>query len=148
MKQLQQKAAMLQSVGGSRITGGAENENIVAHWKSHDVDKRTARARCYWAWDCHTCDRQNLSEYEDTHVAKCNHCGASVSVEIVDTYAADLAAEATRLAARVQELEGVIKKTIEADEAATDELTKCFPDYEPQPEITNMLRAALRGSEP
>lgn len=38
MRQLEQKSAMLQSLGGPRITGGTDNEQQLAHWKSHDVD--------------------------------------------------------------------------------------------------------------
>lgn len=102
------------------------------------TDKRTARARCYWAWDCHTCDRQNLSEYEDTHVAKCNHCGASVSVEIVDSYAADLAAEATRLTAENERLR----------EACKEARVEIAQGPNPSHEVLEIIEAALRGSEP
>jgi hypothetical protein len=38
LRSLEQKAAMIQAAGGSRITGGVDGEKPVAEWQSHDVD--------------------------------------------------------------------------------------------------------------
>lgn len=38
LRSLEQKAALIRAAGGSRITGGADGEEPVSHWKANGVD--------------------------------------------------------------------------------------------------------------
>lgn len=107
------------------------------------TDKPTAQAHCYWSWDCPQCARQNLSEYDDTHEAQCNHCGASVTVEIIDSYAGELFAENERL-------REACKAALDDQEEALTKFREWAGDKLPPPEkaikLATKFRAALTSN--